>query len=156
MDYERAQTASIKKAINQFDWKAELGLLSNPNLQVKLLNDVLINIFTNFIPNDEKVIKPRDPPWITKSISHSYRKYLKAYKSFIKKGSPAELRENIEFLKSEHSEMVSDTQNTYLASQGDKLSKSGPNIKQIWTIINTTFLKKKILLFLPFCLTMHL
>ena len=79
--YERAQTTSIKKAINQFDWKAELGPLPNPNLQVKLLNDVLTNIFTNFIPNDERIIKPRDPPWITKSISHSYRKYLEAYKS---------------------------------------------------------------------------
>ena len=101
--YERAQIASIKKAISQFDWKAELGLLSDPNLQVKLLNDVLRNIFTNFIPNDEKIIKPRDPPWLTKSISHSYRKYLKAYKLFIKKGSPAELRESIEILKSEHS-----------------------------------------------------
>ena len=38
--------------------------------------------------------------------------------------------------------MVADAQNKYLVSQGGKLSKSGPNIKQIWTIINTTFLKK--------------
>ena len=38
--------------------------------------------------------------------------------------------------------MVTDAQTKYLASQGGKLSKFGTSSKQIWTIINTTFLKK--------------
>ena len=86
--YDRAQTESIAKSIDQYDWKTELGFLAtDPNKQVKLFTDVLTNIFTNFIPNDEKVVKPRDPAWMTNNITHSYRKYKKEYKRFIKNHS---------------------------------------------------------------------
>ena len=61
--YDRAQTKSIIASIGQYDWVSQLGALqSDPNLQVKLLTDVLTNIFNNFIPNDERVVKHRDPP----------------------------------------------------------------------------------------------
>ena len=93
--YDRAQNECIKNSITQFDWKSELGSLENPNQQVKLLTDVPTNIFTNFIPNDERVIKPREPAWMTNNINHSYRNYKKAYKSFIKNGCPPASSENI-------------------------------------------------------------
>ena len=78
LHYDRAQTASIINSINQYDWNRELEFLANdPNLQVKLLTDVLTNIFSNFIPNDERVVKPREPAWMTNNITHSYQKYKK-------------------------------------------------------------------------------
>ena len=130
--YDRAQTEHIINSIKQFDWKQELGVLANdPNLQVKLLTDVLINIFTNFIPNDEKVVRPREPAWMTNNITHSYRKYKKAYKSFVNSGCPSASNDHIEFLKQEHTNLVTTAQEKYLISQGNKLSNSGTNIQQV-------------------------
>ena len=127
--YDRAQTKSIIESISQYDWVSQLGALqSDPNLQVKLLTDVLTNIFNNFIPNDERVVKPRDPPWITINITHSYRKYKKEYKRFIKNGCPADGSDRIETLKNEHTKLVADAQDKYLVSQGIKLSNPGTTI----------------------------
>ena len=147
--YDRAQNSSIIASINQYDWVSQLGALAyDPNLQVKLLTDVLTNIFTNFIPNEERVVKPRDPPWMTKNITHSYRKYKKEYKRFIRNGCPAESSDHIETLKNDHTKFVTDAQEKYLVNQGMKMSNSETTIQQIWAIINS-FLKKSKSLIIP-------
>ena len=86
-----AQSDSIIKSVDIFNWEGELGFVKDdPNKQVKLLTDALLNIFSNFIPNDFKVVKPQDPPWMAKFISHTYRKYTKADKLYRKCGCPSE------------------------------------------------------------------
>ena len=56
--YDRAQNSSIIASINQYHWVSQLGALAyDPNL------------FTNFIPNEERVVKARDPPWMTYNIT---------------------------------------------------------------------------------------
>ncbi len=140
----RVQIKSIIASTSQYDWASQLGALgSDPNLQVKLLTDVLTNIFNNFIPNDERVVKPRDPPWLTNNITHSYRKYKKEYKRFIKNGFPADGSDRIETLKNEHTKLVTDAQEKYLVSQGLKLSNPGTTIQQIWATINSLLKKSK-------------
>ena len=79
--YNRANVQAINKSISDFDWQTQLNSISDPNDQVKLLTSVLMNIFTNFIPNCDKTVKPSDPPWHSKNIAHAYRGYEKAYKS---------------------------------------------------------------------------
>ena len=130
-----------KNSITQFDWKGELGALANPNLQVKLLTDLLIHIFTNFIANDERVAGPSDPAWMTNNITHFYCNYKKSYKSFIKKWCPSVSSDNHESLRQHHTKLVTDAQEKYLVSQGMKLSSSGTSVQQIWAIINY-FLRK--------------
>ena len=55
-------------------------------MQVELFNNVLNNIFTNFIPFDDIIVKPKDPPWLTNYIKTFYNKYKKTYRKFIKNG----------------------------------------------------------------------
>ena len=57
-DYKNANASSIQKALNMIDWNK---LFSNSNVekQINILNDVLFNIFSNFvrskaIPVDDK------------------------------------------------------------------------------------------------------
>ena len=57
------------KSIDMFNWQDHLNKIACPNEQVKLLNDVLLNIYSNFIPNQIKTIRPRQPPWITKTVN---------------------------------------------------------------------------------------
>ena len=33
-----------------------------------MFNEILINIFTNFVPNKLIIVNIRDPPWVTKKI----------------------------------------------------------------------------------------
>ena len=57
--YNKANFVNIIKSIEMFRWHEQLGKITCPNAQVKLLNEVLLNMYSNFIPNQVKTIKPR-------------------------------------------------------------------------------------------------
>ena len=50
-----------------FPWFQYLNLNTDPNWQVKTFIDIVLNIMSNFVPNEIKRFVPRDPPWITKA-----------------------------------------------------------------------------------------
>ena len=53
--YGRANPDMINHAINGVDWERKLNELSHsPDLQVSFFNETLMNIFSNFIPNELK------------------------------------------------------------------------------------------------------
>ena len=60
--YNRANINAINKSVSDFDWNKQLNNINDPNDQVELLTSTLMNIFSNFIPNTEKTVKPSDPP----------------------------------------------------------------------------------------------
>ena len=86
--YDKADFVAIRKSIEMFSWNEHLDNLKCPNEQVKLLNEVLLNIFSNFIPNKVKTIRPRQAPWITQAVKNFLRKKNRAYKSFVRNGRP--------------------------------------------------------------------
>ena len=119
--YNRANVQAINKSINEFDCQKQLNSISDPNDQVELLTTVLMNIFTNFIPNSNNTVKPSDP-WHSKNITHAYRVYEKAYKSYKKNGYPVSQKDRIQGLKEQYTRVVTDAQENYFKSQGNKLS----------------------------------
>ena len=60
-DYKKANVDCIKKSLNSVDWDF---VFSNKNVhqQAEYLNNVLMNVFTNFIPNKLITINDKDPP----------------------------------------------------------------------------------------------
>ena len=68
------------------NWHKSFAGINCPNEQVNLLNQVLLNIFRNFIRNKIVKVKPQQAPWITKTIKSFLRKRNWAYKSFLKSG----------------------------------------------------------------------
>ena len=62
-NYNRANTTLLNRSISNFDWTNELNKFSDPSEQVDFFNNTLLNIFSNFIPNEIKTIRPKDPPW---------------------------------------------------------------------------------------------
>ena len=68
-DFKRANISSIRKAIKMVDWQF---MFSNKNTheQVAIFNDILMNIFSNYIPNKYVTIDDRDPPWMTEKIKN--------------------------------------------------------------------------------------
>ena len=52
--YDRADLLSIRKSVEMFRWKETFEEVTHPDEQVESLNEVLLNICSNFIPNQLK------------------------------------------------------------------------------------------------------
>ena len=66
-DYNKADNTMINQCIQQFNWDiAFLG--KSIEEQVKIFNDTVLNIFSNFVPFKTVTFDDKDPPWITDHI----------------------------------------------------------------------------------------
>ena len=60
--------------MESFPWFLHLNLNPDPNWQVQTFQETILNIMSNFVPNEMMNVIPRDPPWITKSLKTLLRK----------------------------------------------------------------------------------
>ena len=142
--YDRAEATAIKKSIGMFPWRDTLSDIVCPNLQVKTLNEILLNIFSNFIPNKTITVRPRQAPWITQPIKNYIRKKNRAYKSFIRNGQPEDRLEAITNMIAHGSQLIEDAKDKYLMKIGRKLSDPETGKKLYWSLINKILNKAKI------------
>ena len=142
--YGRAQSESIVRAMEAFPWATELNKLTNPTQQVCLLNKTILNIMENFIPNEGKVIRPRDPPWFTKDIRSRLKKHNRLYKKFKSNGFKDEDKIAVDTSKSEINRIILDSKEKFLLSQGSRLADPTTGSKTYWKILNTFLNKCKV------------
>ena len=142
--YGRAQRECIVKAIETFPWATELCKLTNPTQQVSLLNKTILNIMQNFVPNEGKVIRPRDPPWLTKDIKSRLKKHNRLYKKYKSNGFKDEDKISVDTSKAELNSAILDSKEVYLISQGSKLADPTTGSKTYWKILNTFLNKCKV------------
>ena len=71
-DYSKADVQNIKKSIKEFNWGKTLESLSIDS-KVDLLNETLLNIFRNYIPNKKIKCDYHQPPWMTNSRKRSLK-----------------------------------------------------------------------------------
>ena len=114
----KAEFVAIMKSIEMFNWHEHLDKITCPNEQVKLLNEVLLNIYSNFIPNQVKTVKPRQAPWITPAVKNILRKKNHAYKTFVKNGQPDDKLEGIKSMISEGAKMIENAKKITSVRQG--------------------------------------
>ncbi len=141
--YNKANIIAIMQSITEFSWQDHLEKITCPDKQVKLLNEVLLNIFSNFIPNKVKTIKPRQAPWITQPVKKFLRKMNHAYKNFVSKGRPSNKLEGIKRMISEGAKMIDNAKTNYLRKAGQTLADPGTSSKTYWSLINTVLNKAK-------------
>jgi len=142
--YDKADVNAIMKSIELFNWNKHLNSILNPNDQVKLLTDVLLNIYSNFIPNKDKTIRPHQAPWITQTIKNFLRNKKRVYKTFVRNGQPVEKLEGIQKIISEGSRMIEDAKQKYLLKVGNTLASQDTSAKKYWSLVNTVINKAKI------------
>ena len=80
--FNRANTAAIKRSIISFPCSRHLSLNTDSNWQVKVFTDILLNIMSNFVPNETKRFVPRDPPRINKSLKGMLNRKNRLYKNY--------------------------------------------------------------------------
>ena len=54
--YNKANTAAIKRSMKNFPWLQYLNTNIDPNWQVKTFTEIFLNIMSNLIPNETKII----------------------------------------------------------------------------------------------------
>ena len=120
--YDRANIPAIRKSVEMFRWQETFEEVPHPDEQVKILNKVLLNICSNFIPNKLKKIRANQVHWITPNIKSFLRKKNRAFKSFVKKGQPEDMLEGIQNMIAQGSKLVEDAKHKYFTNVGRTLS----------------------------------
>ena len=69
MKIRKSQCRSIERAIKDLDWENKLSLIDIYD-QVVLFNETIVNIISNFIPNETMTFDDRDPPCLNKNIKN--------------------------------------------------------------------------------------
>ena len=65
----------ISKTIQGFDWDKSF-LDKSTDEKASILTKAVLNIMSNFIPNEMLTIYDRDPPWINNKINSLIKKKL--------------------------------------------------------------------------------
>ena len=81
---------------------------------MKLLNEVLLNIYSNLIPNQVKTIKPRQAPRITQAVKTFLKKKNHAYTKFVRNGEPGVKLEGLQKMISDGTKLIKDAKKNYL------------------------------------------
>ena len=75
----------LNNAIVNFDREKAFSNI-NVHTQVKLFNEIVTNIFTNFVPNKLITVDDRDRPLVAEKIKKLLKDESKLYKQYIKNG----------------------------------------------------------------------
>ena len=119
--FNRAREQSIKAAVSRYPWEISLGKL-NPNRQVDILNETILNIMSNFVPNEVKTISPREPEWMNSNIKKLSRKKSKVFKKYKTNGYKSEDKEIVDRLRNECHEAIVDAKGNYFKNLASKLA----------------------------------
>ena len=84
-NYKKANTESIRKSLESVNWKT---LFNNKtvNKQVSVLNETIINNFSNFVPNKRVTFDDGDPCWMNDYIKNKVKWKHQIYKTCQKNG----------------------------------------------------------------------
>ena len=122
--------------MTKLPWLQHLSLNNNPNWQVKIFNDILLNIMSNFVPNETKRFVPRDPPWITRPLINMLNRKNRLYKSYKRHGYKEEDKVRLDTFRTECHQAVEDAKLSYLTNLGNKANDPSTSQKLYWKIIN--------------------
>ena len=130
-DFKRANISSIRKAIKMVDWQF-MFLIKNTHEQVAIFNDILMNIFSNYIPNKYVTIDNRDPPWMTEKIKNkiNLKRSLSKSNKFIE----------TQILSTEISTLILERKEKYYDDLSMKLNDPKTGAKTYWSILNLSIM----------------
>ena len=142
--FNRARTDLIRRAISEFPWHDNLNRYSNPNCQVGLFNKCILNIMSNFVPNETKAVCPQEPRWINRNIKNLLRHQNKIYKRYKKNGYKNEDKVIIDRLRKDCFEAIKNAKENHLRNLGKKLADPTTGQKTYWKILNIFLNKRKV------------
>ena len=116
----------------------------NVHQQAQYLNEILINVFSNYIPNKWITIDDKDPPWMNDEIRNKMNYRNNFYKQLKKYRLNLTNFDVMNELISELSSIISQRKNEYYSRLAKKLNDPQSNARTYWSILKTFFNGRKI------------
>ena len=142
-DYSKANVENIKKAVANFNWKRTFENLPVDE-KVELLNETLLNIFRNYIPNKKIKCDYRQPSWMTNDIKKSLKQRSKLTKYFYENGQRNSDHIKVLQKSEECTNLISQAKKKHILKITSKLEDSNAAPKTYWSILNRFLYNKKI------------
>ena len=142
MEIRKTNADLIKRAIKDFDWENKLSLI-DINDQVVLFNETIVNIMSNFIPNETITFDDRDPPWFNKNIKNMIN-YKNAIfnKSICHNDSHLQLR--LRYFQDLLNIKIEQAKGKYFENISHKLTNKNLNPKKYWSLLKIILNGRKI------------
>ena len=141
--YKRADSESIRRSLDNFNWEGSFANKSIDN-QVEIFNSTILNIMSNYIPNEVITINDRDPPWITSKIKDkfTYKNYL--LKRYLNNGKNLYDWNKVELARSDIITSINESKMRHYERLNCKLSNPNTTPKVYWSILKSLYCDKKI------------
>ena len=114
------------------------------NQKVNILNECLLNVFHNFIPNKKIKFNYKDPPWMTETVKSKLRERSNLVKRYYKNGKKNTDLEKALTKSNECNEIILAAKEKYINELSKKLSNPETTPKTYWKILNRFLSNKKI------------
>ena len=121
------RNSSIRKGIKMVDWQFTF-LNKDTHEQVSIINEILMNIFSNYVPHTYVTIDDRDPPWMTEKIENkiNLNKFIELQK-----------------LSTEISTMILHRKEKYYHNLSLKLNDPKTRAKTYWSVLKSFYNNSK-------------
>ena len=105
-----------------FNWEK---LFQNKNIhdQLKLFNETIVSIVSNYIPNKFIICNGKDTPW------HLINLKNEIFKKYLKDGRPGSVYGNLQTITWDLTEAVSSSKNVYYERLANKLNDPNTSAK---------------------------
>ena len=142
-NYDHANTDSIEKSLKLFDWH---GVFNGKTIdeKVNVLTDTILNIMSNYVPNETITIDDKDPPWINKIIKGLIQSEKRFYQNFLKRNNSDMLLIKLKDMQNPIRLELEKAKSKYYAKLAKKLSSKKINPKYYWSILKSFINGKKI------------
>ena len=143
-DHSKSNAENIKKVISCFNWNKALENLSI-DAKVELLNETLLSICRNYIPNEKIMCDYRSSPWMNDNIKRKLRQRTKLTKHFYKNGQINRVYDKILEKSAECTAEILEAKRNYILNMISKLADSHTAPKNYWALLNRLLYNKKTL-----------
>ena len=147
-DYKKADSIKIRKALDSVNWERLFGQV-DINERVIKFNEVILNVFRNYVPNKYVIIDDKDPIWMNDFVKTKIKTKNILFKQCIKNGRFESDFLFLESIVNELNELISSTKALYYENPAKKLNNPLLQVKTYWSILKTFYNDKKIPLIPP-------
>ena len=124
-------------------WVAR-NVLRSVEFQVSELNYLLLNIYSNYVPNKTVLCDDKDPTWMTNGIRTVIEMKNNAYKEYIRSSMRHNYYVRLENITTELSNLIHDTKTEYHSKLAAKLFNPSTSAKIYWSILTTIAKGRKV------------
>ena len=147
-DYKKADSTNIRKSLDSVNWE-RLFDKKDLNSQIVTLNETILNVFRNYVPNKYITIDDKDPVWMNEIIKPKMETNNKLYQQYIQNGRFESDLVFIESLITELNELISYTKDLYYENTAKKLNNPLLQAKTYWSILKSFYNDRKVPLIPP-------